>query len=76
MQARKMVEGLQVQSDPAAAAEQIKALYNTFCKSDCTMVEVPRCLPTSQSASFPRVLEMIVPQWVNSAMQHVLLWHL
>jgi succinyl-CoA synthetase beta subunit len=39
-QARKMVEGLQVQSDPAAAAEQIKSLYNTFTNCDCTMVEV------------------------------------
>ena len=35
-----MVEGLQVQSDPAAAAEQIKSLYNTFTNCDCTMVEV------------------------------------
>jgi succinyl-CoA synthetase beta subunit len=39
-QAREMVEGLQVQGDPAAAAEQIKSLYNTFTKCDCTMVEV------------------------------------
>ena len=35
-----MVEGLQVQSDPAAAAEQIKNLYHTFTNCDCTMVEV------------------------------------
>ncbi len=39
-QARQMVEGLQVSGDPAAAAEQIKALYHTFTKCDCTMVEV------------------------------------
>lgn len=39
-QARQMVEGLQVQGDKAAAAEQIKGLYNTFTKCDATMVEV------------------------------------
>lgn len=35
-----MVKGLAVTSDKKAAAEQIKALYNVFAKSDCTMVEV------------------------------------
>lgn len=34
-----MVEGLAVTTDKGAAAEQIKALYNVFAKSDCTMVE-------------------------------------
>lgn len=37
-----MVDGLKIKSDDKkAAAEQIKALYNTFKASDCTMVEVP-----------------------------------
>ena len=35
-----MVEGLGVQTDKAAAAEQIKALYRLFVEKDCTMVEV------------------------------------
>lgn len=39
-QAMEMVEGLQVSSNKAAAAEQIKNLYELFIKSDCTMVEV------------------------------------
>lgn len=39
-QAMQMVEGLKVTGDKAAAAEQIKALYNLFAKHDCTMVEV------------------------------------
>ncbi len=38
-QASKVVEGLAVTTDKGAAAEQIKALYNVFAKSDCTMVE-------------------------------------
>ena len=60
MQARKMVEGLQVQSDAAAAAEQIKALYNTFCKSDCTMVEVPQRLPSCVLTPVHRLSEVPV----------------
>lgn len=43
-QALEMVEGLQVQGDKTAAAEQIKGLYNTFTKCDCTMVEVTTAL--------------------------------
>ncbi|KAG2450804.1 hypothetical protein HYH02_004641 [Chlamydomonas schloesseri] len=39
-QAMKMVEGLAVTGDKAAAAKQIKALYTLFDKCDCTMVEV------------------------------------
>jgi succinyl-CoA synthetase beta subunit len=39
-QAMKMAEGLKVTGDKKAAAEQIKALYKLFDKSDCTMVEV------------------------------------
>mmetsp|Transcript_11999 Transcript_11999/g.36033 ORF Transcript_11999/g.36033 Transcript_11999/m.36033 type:complete len:420 (+) Transcript_11999:170-1429(+) len=40
-QANEMVDGLKIKSDDKkAAAEQIKALYNTFKASDCTMVEV------------------------------------
>lgn len=42
-QANKMVEGLKIQGDKKAAAEQIKALYKCFTDSDCTMVEV--CSP-------------------------------
>ena len=34
------VEGLETKGDKKAAAQQIKALYETFVKSDCTMVEV------------------------------------
>lgn len=40
IQADEVVKGLAVTSDKKAAAEQIKALYNVFAKSDCTMVEV------------------------------------
>lgn len=36
----QMVEGLKVQTDKKAAAEQIKGLYRLFCEKDCTMVEV------------------------------------
>jgi len=39
-QAMKMAEGLKVTGDKKAAADQIKALYKLFDKSDCTMVEV------------------------------------
>ncbi|PRW59384.1 Succinyl- ligase [ADP-forming] subunit mitochondrial isoform A [Chlorella sorokiniana] len=39
-QAMQMVEGLKVQTDKQAAAEQIKGLYRLFCDKDCTMVEV------------------------------------
>lgn len=39
-QALKMARGLAVTGDVNAAAGQIKALYNLFDKSDCTMVEV------------------------------------
>ena len=39
-QAMQAVEGLKTKGDKMAAAEQIKALYQTFVKSDCTMVEV------------------------------------
>ena len=34
------MEGLKVEGDKKAAADQIKALYKTFAESDCTMVEV------------------------------------
>lgn len=40
LQAAAMVEGLRVTGDKAAAAQQIKRLYELFVKSDCTMVEV------------------------------------
>jgi succinyl-CoA synthetase beta subunit len=39
-QAAKVVAGLEVSGDKAAAADQIKALYNLFATADCTMVEV------------------------------------
>ncbi|KAI7836379.1 hypothetical protein COHA_009742 [Chlorella ohadii] len=39
-QAMQMVEGLKVQTDKKAAAEQIKGLYRLFVEKDCTMVEV------------------------------------
>eukprot|EP00565_Helicotheca_tamesis_P000971 CAMPEP_0185739102 /NCGR_PEP_ID=MMETSP1171-20130828/34603_1 /TAXON_ID=374046 /ORGANISM="Helicotheca tamensis, Strain CCMP826" /LENGTH=416 /DNA_ID=CAMNT_0028410549 /DNA_START=39 /DNA_END=1289 /DNA_ORIENTATION=- len=39
-QAMQVVDGLTVAGDKAAAAEQIKALYNLFVSKDCTMVEV------------------------------------
>eukprot|EP00887_Chlorella_sp_A99_P004443 scaffold30.g4443.t1 len=39
-QAMQMAEGLKVQTDKKAAAEQIKALYKLFVEKDCTMVEV------------------------------------
>ncbi len=34
------MEALKVSGNKKAAADQIKALYETFVKSDCTMVEV------------------------------------
>ena len=40
MQAMQAVEGLNTKGDKQAASQQIKALYETFVKSDCTMVEV------------------------------------
>ncbi|CAB9527437.1 ligase [GDP-forming] subunit beta, mitochondrial [Seminavis robusta] len=36
----KVVDGLEVTGDKAAAGEQIRALYNLFVDRDCTMVEV------------------------------------
>lgn len=42
VQADQVVEALKVSGDKKAGAEQIKALYETFVKSDCTMVEVRR----------------------------------
>ena len=39
-----MVEGLKVQTDKKAAAEQIKGLYRLFVEKDCTMVEVGCCV--------------------------------
>jgi succinyl-CoA synthetase beta subunit len=39
-QAMQVVTGIQCSGDKAKAAEQIKALYNLFATSDCTMVEV------------------------------------
>uniref|UniRef100_A0A7S3R7L2 Succinate--CoA ligase [ADP-forming] subunit beta, mitochondrial n=1 Tax=Dunaliella tertiolecta TaxID=3047 RepID=A0A7S3R7L2_DUNTE len=39
-QAAHIVEGLKVSGDQADAKAQIKALYDMFVKSDCTMVEV------------------------------------
>lgn len=38
--AMQVVEGLTVSGDKAAAAQQIRALYDLFVKRDCTMVEV------------------------------------
>ncbi|CAD7702009.1 unnamed protein product [Ostreobium quekettii] len=46
-QAGRMVDGLKVTTDKAAAAEQIKNLYKLFVDSDCTMVEVN---PLAESA--------------------------
>ena len=40
LQANEMAEGLEVNGDKAAAAQQIKNLYKLFVESDCTMVEV------------------------------------
>ena len=42
LQAMQAVEGLKTKGDKKAAVEQIKALYQTFVESDCTMVEVRR----------------------------------
>ena len=39
-QAMRAVDALKTQGDKAAAAQQMKSLYETFVKSDCTMVEV------------------------------------
>merc|ERR1719506_2539194 len=39
-QATAVAKGLEVTGDLAAAAEQIKALYQLFIEEDCTMVEV------------------------------------
>ena len=39
-QASQIVAGLEVSGDKAAAADQVKGLYNLFVESDCTMVEV------------------------------------
>ena len=39
-QASQIVAGLEVSGDKAAAADQVKGLYNLFVQSDCTMVEV------------------------------------
>ena len=39
-QAMKVAEGLEVSGSKEEAAEQIKALYEIFATSDCTMVEV------------------------------------
>lgn len=36
----KIVDGLGVSGDRAAAGEQVRALYNLFVDKDCTMVEV------------------------------------
>mmetsp|Transcript_28782 Transcript_28782/g.43943 ORF Transcript_28782/g.43943 Transcript_28782/m.43943 type:complete len:418 (-) Transcript_28782:170-1423(-) len=36
----QVVDGLTVSGDKAAAADQIRALYNLFIAKDCTMVEV------------------------------------
>eukprot|EP00854_Cymbomonas_tetramitiformis_P002791 gene2791-3583_t len=38
--AMDVVEGLKVTTDKKAACEQVKALYELFIKTDCTMVEV------------------------------------
>jgi succinyl-CoA synthetase beta subunit len=38
--AAKVVAGLEVTGDKAAAAAQVKSLYKAFVESDCTMVEV------------------------------------
>lgn len=46
-----MVEGLQVTTDKAAAAEQIKGLYKLFTEKDCTMVEASRSRARSLAAS-------------------------
>ena len=39
-QAEKIVDGLQIKGDKAAAVEQVMALYKVFADCDCTMVEV------------------------------------
>lgn len=39
-QASKIVDGLEVSGDKAAAVDQVKGLYQLFVESDCTMVEV------------------------------------
>jgi len=46
-QALEVAEGLGVTGDKAAAAGQVKALYELFVKSDCTMVEVNPIAETS-----------------------------
>jgi len=46
-QAMQVVSGLEVRGDVAAAAEQIKAIFNVFSKSDCTLCEVN---PLAESA--------------------------
>jgi|Transcript_8297 succinyl-CoA synthetase beta subunit len=38
--AAAVVAGLDVTTDKAAAAQQVKALYDVFVKCDCTMVEI------------------------------------
>lgn len=40
LQAKKMVEGLQITTDKDAARQQIKNFYKLFTEKDCTMVEV------------------------------------
>lgn len=39
-QAMQVVEGLKVTTDKGEAVKQVTALYDLFCKADCTMVEV------------------------------------
>jgi len=39
-QVAQIVAGLEVSGDQAAAADQVRGLYNLFLDSDCTMVEV------------------------------------
>ena len=39
-QAIQVVEGLKVTTDKGEAVKQVTALYDLFCKADCTMVEV------------------------------------
>lgn len=51
VQANQAVEALKVSGDKKAAADQIKALYETFVKSDCTMVEVHTQALTRQKIS-------------------------
>ena len=61
------VEGLKTKGDKKKAAEQIKALYETFVKSDCTMVEVRMRASASQMQLIYRSEDMPVCQMLRMA---------